>query len=140
MPTTIQVFSILLTYVPRHSDHQPPNERQPKNSPGGSLPRGDPHGKPTFNPPIGSFRWPAPDICMFIPPWYQPLIVQPVSEPTTKLPYKKLQYPTYVKNINPDAHIKVFKKAIKANGEIVEVNLFGFTLKDNIFEWGENYV
>ncbi len=77
---------------------------------------------------------------MFIPPWYQPLIVQPVSEPTTKLPYKKLQYPTYVKNINPDAHIKVFKKAIKANGEIVEVNLFGFTLKDNIFEWGENYV
>jgi hypothetical protein len=100
-------------------------------------------GKPTFNPPIGSFGWPAPDLCMFIPPWYQPLVVQLVSEPTTKLPYKKLQYPTYVKNINPNAHIKVFKKAIKANGEIVEVdiiNLFGFTLKDNIFEWGENYV
>jgi hypothetical protein len=61
----------------------------------------------------------------------------------TKLPYKKLQYPTYVIDIYPDAHIRVFKKAIKANGETVEaniINLFGFTLKDNIFEWGENYV
>jgi hypothetical protein len=37
----------------------------------------------------------------------------------------------------------MFKKAIKANDEIGEVdiiNLFGFTFKDNIFEWGENYV
>jgi len=40
-------------------------------------------------------------------------------------------------------HIRVFKKVIKANGERVEadiINLFGFTLKDSIFEWGENYV
>jgi hypothetical protein len=69
--------------------------------------------------------------------------VQLVWEPTTKLPYKKLQYPTYVKDIDPDAHIKVFKKAIKTNGEMVEVdiiNLFGFTLKDNISKWRENYV
>jgi hypothetical protein len=37
----------------------------------------------------------------------------------------------------------VFKKAIKTNGEMMEVdimNLFGFALKDNIFEWEENYV
>jgi hypothetical protein len=69
--------------------------------------------------------------------------VQPISEPTTKLPYKKLQYPTYVRDINPNAHIRIFKKAIKANGEIVEaniINLFGFTLKDSISKWGENYV
>jgi hypothetical protein len=68
--------------------------------------------------------------------------VQPISEPTTKLPYRKLQYPTYVKNIDLDPHIRVFKNAIKANGETLEVNinLFGFTLKDNIFEWGENCV
>ncbi len=80
---------------------------------------------------------------MFIPPWYQPLIVQLVPKPSTKLPYKKLEYPTYVKDIDPDVHIKVFKKAIKSNGEIMEVdiiNLFGFTFKDNIFEWGENFV
>jgi hypothetical protein len=59
------------------------------------------------------------------------------------LPYKKLQYPTYVKDIDPDAHIKVFKKAIKTNGETMEaniINIFGFILRDNIFEWGENYV
>jgi hypothetical protein len=50
----------------------------------------------------------------------------------------KLQYPTYVKDTNSNAHIKVFKKAIKANGETMEVdiiNMFGFTLKNNIFEW-----
>jgi hypothetical protein len=52
-------------------------------------------------------------------------------------------YPTYVKDTNSNVHIKVFKKAIKTNGETLEVdiiNLFGFTIKDNIFEWGENYV
>jgi len=80
---------------------------------------------------------------MFIPPWYQPHVVQLVSEPTTKQPYMKLQYPTYVKDTNSDAHIKVIKKAIKANGETMEVdiiNMFGFILRDNIFEWGENFV
>jgi len=80
---------------------------------------------------------------MFIPPWYQPTIMQHVSKPTTKLTYRKLQYPTYVKDIDLDVHIKVFKKAIKANGDTVEtniINLFGFTFKDSIFEWGENYV
>jgi hypothetical protein len=80
---------------------------------------------------------------MFIPPWYQPPIVQPILEPTTKLPYMKLQYPTFVKGTNLDVHIKVFKKAIKINGETMEaniINLFGFTLKNNILEWGENYV
>jgi len=69
--------------------------------------------------------------------------VQHVSKPTTKLPYKKLQYPAYVKDIDLDAHIRVFKNAIKANGETMEadiINLFGFTLRNNIFEWGENYV
>ncbi len=69
--------------------------------------------------------------------------MQPILKPTTKLPSKKLQYPTYVKDTDPDAHIKVFKKVIKANGEVVEanvINLFGFTLRDNIFEWGKNYI
>jgi hypothetical protein len=95
-------------------------------------------GGPPFDPPIGSYGWPTPNPRMFIPLWYQPPIVQLVSKPTTKLPYMKLQYPTYVKDTDLDAHIKVFKKAIKANGEIVEadiINVFGFTLRDNIFEW-----
>jgi hypothetical protein len=44
-----------------------------------------------------------------------------------------------LKFIDLDAHVKVFKKANKTNGEIMEVdiiNLFGFILKNNIFEWG----
>jgi hypothetical protein len=62
---------------------------------------------------------------MFIPPWYQQL----VAKPTIKLPYRKLQYPTYVKDIDLNVHIKMFKKVVKVNGEIVEVDiidLFGF--------------
>ncbi len=81
--------------------------------------------------------------CLFIPPWYQPLVVQLVSKSATNLPYRKLQYSTYVKDTDPNAHIKIFKKGFKDNGEIVEaniINLFGFILKDNIFEWDENYI
>jgi hypothetical protein len=51
-------------------------------------------------------------------------------------PYKKLQYPTYVKDLDSNAHIKVLKKAIKDNGETMEVdiiNIFGFTFKNSIF-------
>jgi hypothetical protein len=44
----------------------------------------------------------------------------PTNKPTNKLPYRKLQYPTYVKDINRDAHIIIFKKAIKANDETIE--------------------
>jgi hypothetical protein len=48
-----------------------------------------------------------------------------------------------VKDIDHDACIRVFKKAMKANGENVEVdiiNLFGFTLRNNISKWGENFL
>jgi hypothetical protein len=48
-----------------------------------------------------------------------------------------------VKDTDPDAHIKVFKKTIQTNGETMEVdiiNLFSFTLQDIISEWGENFV
>jgi hypothetical protein len=60
---------------------------------------------------------------MFIPPWYQPHVVQPILEPTSKPPYMKLQYPIYVKDTYPNAHIKIFKKAIKANGETMEADI-----------------
>jgi hypothetical protein len=48
-----------------------------------------------------------------------------------------------MKDIDLDAHIRVFKKGIKANGKTVEVDInycFGFTLQDNILKWGENFV
>jgi hypothetical protein len=56
---------------------------------------------------------------------------------------KHLPYLIYVKDTNLDVHIQVFKKAIKANGEIINediIHLFTFTLKDSIFEWGENFL
>jgi hypothetical protein len=66
-------------------------------------------------------------------PWYQLVLV--LSKPTSKVPYRKFQYPTYVKDNDPDVHIRVFKKMIKANCETMEINiinLFGFTLQNNI--------
>ncbi len=62
---------------------------------------------------------------------------------TNNLPYRKLQYPTYVKDTNHDVHNKAFKKAIKTNGETMEINiikLFSFIVKDNISEWGQNFI
>jgi hypothetical protein len=99
------------------------------SSRGGGSPNRNPHGGSSLNHPIGFYGWLTLDSRMFMPLWYPPVAIQ--FELTSKLPYWKLQYPTYTKDTDPDAHIKVFKKIIKVNGEIVEVNiinLFGFTL------------
>jgi hypothetical protein len=59
-----------------------------------------------------------------MPPWYQSVAIR--SKPTSKLPYGKLQYPTCMKDANLNTHIRVFKKAITGNGEIMEANWFHF--------------
>jgi hypothetical protein len=44
-----------------------------------------------------------------------------------------LNYPKYVKDLDPCVHVRVFKVAIKANGETEDakiVNLFCFTFRD----------
>jgi hypothetical protein len=54
-----------------------------------------------------------------------------------------LNYLEYVKDSNLDAHVRVFKVAIKANGETDDVeivNLFNFTFKDIVFNWCNNYM
>jgi hypothetical protein len=143
VPTTIHVTTSLPTYVAKHSNHQPSDGRHFGNSLGGSSPKGDLLGEPPFNIFVASFGWPTLALRMFIPPWGQPPIVQPISKPTIKSSYMMLQYPTYVKDTDLNVHIKVFKKAIKTNGETMKVdiiNLFSFTFRDNIFEWGENYI
>ncbi len=41
-------------------------------------------------------------------------------------------------DVDLDVHVKVFKVAIKANGEIDDakiVNLFSFTFRDIVFDW-----
>ncbi len=96
---------------------------------------------PPPNPHVGFYGWQTLNLRIFLPPWYQQVLVQP--EQTHKLPYEKFPYPTYVKDNDLDAHIKVFKKTIRTNGETMEVdiiNLFNFTLQDIILEWGENFV
>ncbi len=58
-----------------------------------------------------------------------------------KHPKKQLPYLPYVKNINPNAHIQVFKSTTKTNGEIEDediVNMFLFMLRDIILKWGQN--
>ncbi len=48
-----------------------------------------------------------------------------------------------MKDIDLNAHIKIFNKAIKTNGETVEVdiiNSFDFAPRDNVSKWGENFV
>jgi hypothetical protein len=79
-----------------------------------------------LNPHVGLYKWLTLDPRIFMPPWY-PLVVV-YYEPTSKLPYKKLQYPTYVKGTNFDVHIRVFKEVIKANKEIMKAGIINLNL------------
>ncbi len=57
--------------------------------------------------------------------------------------HRPINYPKYVKDSNPDAHVKVFKTAIKANSETHDVkiiNLFSFTFRDTMSNWCNNYM
>ncbi len=48
-----------------------------------------------------------------LPIWYPPNATQFVLEEMYKLFYRKLQYPNYIKDINPNVHmITIFKKDI----------------------------
>jgi hypothetical protein len=56
---------------------------------------------------------------------------------------KSLPYLIYTIGTHLDAHVWVFRKAIKVNGEKNDVdiiNLFYFPPKDAILEWGENFM
>jgi len=59
-------------------------------------------------------------------------------------PYcQPFNYPKYVKDSNPNVHVRVFKATVKANGETEDVeivNLFSFTLRDIMFDWRNNYM
>jgi len=101
----------------RVNPHSQRSGKRPRDLLGGSH-NWNPPWRLAFDPHVKLYIWLAPDPRMFMPPWYQPIIVQ--SKPTNKLPYWKLQYPTYIKAINHDAHIRIFKKAIKANDETIE--------------------
>jgi hypothetical protein len=55
--------------------------------------------------------------------------------PLNKPYHRPLNYPVYVKDPNPNVHVKVFKVAIRANNETNDVkivNMFNFTFKDTM--------
>ncbi len=56
---------------------------------------------------------------------------------------KSLPYPIYIVSTNPKVHVRVFWKAIQANGEkhnLNIVNILCFTLWDNNLECGKNFM
>ncbi len=144
-PINIEIHQIgdkLSTHVPRKIFvHHPLNGGQPRDSPKWSSPRGYPFGGPPFNPHVGSNGSSQHLIhtCLCHHGFRQ-LLHNMYESKQPNCPYKKLQYPTNVKDLDPNAHIKVLKKAIKDNGETMEVdiiNMFGFTFKNSLFEWND---
>jgi hypothetical protein len=60
------------------------------------------------------------------------------------MPYcRPFNYLEYVKDSDRNAHVRIFKAAIRANGETKDakiVILFSFTFKDIMFNWCNNYM
>jgi hypothetical protein len=57
--------------------------------------------------------------------------------PPNKPYHRPFNYLDYVKDSDPNVHVRVFKTTIRANGEIEDVdidNLFCFTLRDIVFD------
>ncbi len=80
--------------------HQPGDDSPSGETLEGRSPKEYPLGGPPFNPPYGC---PTFNPKMFMPPWYPLVGIQPKK--INKSPYKKLQYLTYIKDINPNVHI-----------------------------------
>lgn len=137
-----QINDKLSTCVPRRIFvHHPLNGRQLGNSPRWNSPRRDPFRGPPFSPHVGSNKSNQHLIhaCLCHHGFHQ-LLHNMYESKQPNYPYKKLQYLTYVKDIDSTAHIKVWKKAIKDYGETMEVdiiNMFSFTFKNSIFEWNK---
>ncbi len=101
--------------------------RQPLDPIGGGLDRLGPLGPPR-------------------PSRYFGLLMMNLGRPPLppNMPYHwPFNYPKYVKDSNPNVHVKVFKATIKTNSETNNakiVKLFNFTLKDTMFNWCNNYM
>ncbi len=63
--------------------------------------------------------------------------------PPNKSYHRPFNYLEYVKDFDPNAHVRVFKVAFKINNETNDVkmiDMFNFTLKDIMFDWCNNYL
>ena len=130
-----------------HGSKKPPGRGPPRQGPpGGEPPRGgseedeseedDEREKGRRDQP----PWMVPG---YFPPWYTTLPPPQTVMPSSLPSRKSLPYPLYQAGTDPDAHIRVFKKAIRANRETEDdemINLFCYTLRDAVSEWGENFL
>jgi hypothetical protein len=85
----------------------------------------------SLNPP-GPSRPPRPLRYFGLPMMNLDIPPLPPNRPYHQL----LNYPKYVKDSDPNVHVKVFKATIRKNGEtdnVKFINLFNFTLKDIMF-------
>ncbi len=51
--------------------------------------------------------------------------------------HQPFNYPEYVKNFDPNAHVRIFKATIRANSETNDakiVNMLNFALRDIVFD------
>ncbi len=112
---------------------------------GSGHPRGG-NNRPPWDQNLRSYAirltwlWIGPTWNLWYPPWYpiQPPIVLNIFPSRKSLPY-----PVYTTQMDPDAHVWVFCKAIHANGEKHDaniINLFYFMLCDGISKWGDNFM
>jgi len=105
---------------------------------GGPL-DGDPPNEEDGRPSCGGLRNDGPPKSfqhVSYPNWY----VRPIA-PTPHMIWKFFLYPIYNEGTDLDVHVRVFQKAINANGKKDDANiiiLFYFTLCDTILEWEEN--
>jgi superfamily I DNA and/or RNA helicase len=54
-----------------------------------------------------------------------------------------LKYPNFKKNVDPDAHVKVFNYVVKENAETFEeyiINVINYALRDVTLNWCHNYM
>jgi hypothetical protein len=57
--------------------------------------------------------------------------------------WSTLKYPTYKKDLHPNAHVKVFQILVRTNGKTSEkymINAFSYTLKETTSNWCHNYM
>jgi hypothetical protein len=93
----------------------------------------DPRGGNSY--PLGPPIPPIPPRPLGPLGYFGSLVMNPCIPPLSpkRLYCWPLNYPGFVKDFDLDAHVKVFKVAIKVNGEtkyVDIVNLFSFTFKD----------
>jgi len=120
---------------------EPPRGSFSKGSPwGGSFDR-NPLGRPPPDPHVGLYGWSTPDPRIFMPPWYQPNIVQ--FEPSSKLPYWNF-------NIQDTWRILIMmlksefsrrqSKLMARLWRLISSTCLVSLLWNNISKWGQNFV